>query len=90
MTENTNKRRPSHTIYTVQGDGPGANWVQIGLAFPHKDGQGLGLVFNEAPGEGRLTLRAIPAAEPKAAPKEQGRLPLPAPIKLPDPKRRMA
>jgi hypothetical protein len=47
-------------------------------------------VFNEAPGEGRLTLRAIPAAEPKAVPKEQGHLPLPAPIKLPDPLRRMA
>lgn len=92
MTENTNKRRPSHTIYTVAGDGPGAEWQQIGLAFPHKDGLGLALVLKEQFTGGRITLRVIPEA-PSVKPVQplQMRLPMQQPpIVLPDPRRRLA
>ena len=60
MTENT-KPRPTHTIFKVLGDGPSADWIKVGVAFPHKDGKGLHLKFDGIPVEGHIAVREIKA-----------------------------
>jgi hypothetical protein len=58
MTEaNTSKTRPTHTIYKVTGEGESTKFVKVGVAFPHKDGLGLALVFDGIPVEGRIAVR---------------------------------
>lgn len=57
MTENTTKKRPSHTIYKVTGEGEATKFIKVGVAFPHKDGQGLSLIFDGIPVEGRIAVR---------------------------------
>lgn len=58
MTEaNTNKTRPTHTIYKVTGEGEATRFVKVGVAFPHKDGLGLALVFDGIPVDGRIAVR---------------------------------
>jgi len=57
MTENTQKKRPTHTIYKVTGEGEATRFVKVGVGFPHKDGLGLALVFDGIPVEGRIALR---------------------------------
>lgn len=94
MTENTNDKFPTHGIYKVMGDGSDGQWTKVGVAFPHKDGKGLALIFDAIPIEGRIALRALkpkPVQKPNAA-LVQDELPLPPArptIKLPDPLRRM-
>lgn len=57
MTEATNKKRPTHTIYKVTGEGEASKFIKVGVAFPHKDGQGLALIFDGIPVEGRIAVR---------------------------------
>jgi hypothetical protein len=57
MSENTESKRPTHTIYKVLGDGETAKWIKVGVAFPHKDRKGLALKFDGIPVEGRIALR---------------------------------
>jgi hypothetical protein len=52
-------RRPTHRLYRVLGDGPGAIWTPIGAAWPNKDGQGFNLSCDAVPLTGRLVLRLI-------------------------------
>ncbi|AQR61633.1 hypothetical protein BZG35_08200 [Brevundimonas sp. LM2] len=44
-------------VYLVKGDGPGARWIEIGVARPHKDGEGYALDLDALPLEGRIVLR---------------------------------
>lgn len=71
MTENTNKTRPTHTIFKVVGDGETARWVKVGVAFPHKDRKGLALIFDGIPVEGRIALRVNKSRDPQPAPRPQ-------------------
>jgi len=65
MTEQaTDKSRPTHTIYKVTGEGESGNWVKVGVAFPHKDGKGLHLLFDGIPVEGRIAVRINREARP--------------------------
>jgi hypothetical protein len=57
MTENTNTKRPTHTIYKVTGEGEKTRFVKVGVGFPHKDALGLTLIFDGIPVEGRIALR---------------------------------
>lgn len=91
MTDNNDKPRPTHTIYKVVGDGADGQWTKIGAAFPHKDGKGLGLVFDELPTEGRMVLRIIlPKATTATHLAVPARTQMSLPIILPDPLRRIA
>lgn len=64
-TTNTNKRKPSHGIYHVTGDGEAARWNKIGAAWGHLDGDGFSLLLEYVPltSGGRLVLRAFPKGE---------------------------
>lgn len=60
MSEKKEAKRPTHAIYVIQGEGKAERWTKIGAAWPHKDGQGLGLVLDALPtGNGRVALRVI-------------------------------
>ena len=51
MTTNTN--RPSHSLYIVSQDDNGeAQWVEIGAAWPNKDGKGFSFKFKLYPRTG--------------------------------------
>ena len=52
-------RKPSFVAYSVRdrGENKDSQWTEIGVAFPHKDGKGLDILFEVVPLSGRITLR---------------------------------
>ena len=68
MTTETNSNRPTHRVYAVikkEGREKGT-WLEIGAAWPHRDGKGYGVTLNFIPRspDAELVIRAI---EPKPA-----------------------
>lgn len=53
------RRKPTHRLYRVVGDGKLATWTPIGAAWPNKDGMGFSIQLDAIPREGRVMLRAI-------------------------------
>ncbi|MDP0500864.1 MAG: hypothetical protein Q7P63_12275 [Verrucomicrobiota bacterium JB022] len=43
-----------------------AHWTEIGVAFPHEDGQGFNLVLNALPMERKIVLRRPKESEAQA------------------------
>lgn len=61
MSKTANKR-PTHSAFTVDGDGDNARWTEIGAAWQHADQQGFNIQL--VPGiavSGRLVLRPVKA-----------------------------
>ena len=64
MTTETNSNRPTHRVYAViikkEGGAKGA-WLEIGAAWPHRDGKGYGMKLDVIPRspEAKLVIRAI-------------------------------
>ena len=55
---------PTHRVYTViQRDGQDDYWLNIGLAFPHKDGSGFNIVLQALPLDGKIVCREITAED---------------------------
>jgi hypothetical protein len=69
MTTETNSNRPTHRVYAViikkEGEAKGA-WLEIGAAWPHRDGKGFNVKIDSIPRspDAQLVIRAI---EPKPA-----------------------
>ena len=67
--------KPTHRVYTViRREGQDDYWLNIGLAFPHKDGNGFNIVLQASPLDGKIVCREIAeddATEP--APQQRGR-----------------
>ena len=61
MTKTSQNRRPSHTVYMVEGEGDDAIWTPIGALWPHRDGKGSNLSLKVIPLAGRLSTRLISA-----------------------------
>lgn len=53
------RRRPTHRLYRVLGDGPDAIWTPIGAAWPNKDGLGFNVSCDAVPLTGRIVMRVI-------------------------------
>ena len=51
------KKRPSHTVFVVEGDGEKAFWIRIGAAWEHEDGEGFSLNLIALPLAGRMVVR---------------------------------
>ena len=51
--------RPTHRLYSVEGEGKSANWTEIGAAWPNKDGAGFSLLCGAVPLRGRIVMRKI-------------------------------
>jgi hypothetical protein len=67
---------PTHRAYSViKRDGQDDYWLNLGLAFPHKDGSGFNIILQAFPLDGKIVCRAIAdeeAAE-QPAPAQTGR-----------------
>jgi hypothetical protein len=53
----TQKNRPTHAVFSVEGEGDNAFWTKIGAAWAHEDGKGFSITLSCLPVNGRLTLR---------------------------------
>lgn len=63
MSNDTTKTRPTHRIFSVsKKDDAKPFWLEIGAAWPHKDGKGFNLKFNACPyGDAEIVVRAATA-----------------------------
>lgn len=51
-------QQPSHRAYVVvKRDGADDFWINVGAAFPHQDGNGLNVVLQALPVDGKIVLR---------------------------------
>ncbi|MDH4745887.1 hypothetical protein OMP43_17820 [Sphingomonas sp. CBMAI 2297] len=51
--------KPTHRLYSVDGEGKSARWTEIGAAWPNRDGMGFSLTCGALPLQGRIVMRAI-------------------------------
>lgn len=58
-------RKPTHRLYRVLGDGQNANWMPIGAAWLHRDGQGFSINCDAIPLQGRIVMRRIRDKQPE-------------------------
>ena len=63
MTTETNTNRPTQRVYAVikKEDNEKGIWLEIGAAWPHRDGKGFGVKLNLVPfsGTAEIVIRAI-------------------------------
>ena len=58
MAEKSEPRQPTHRAYSViRREGQDDFWLNVGLAFPHKDGKGFNIVLQAFPLDGKIVLR---------------------------------
>ena len=63
---------PTHRVYTViRREGQDDYWLNIGVAFPHKDGSGFNIVLQALPLDGKIVCREITDDEPSEAASQQ-------------------
>lgn len=64
-TEPKAKRKPTHAVYHVRGEGEKAYWTKIGAAWLHEDKEGLNVSLDYVPvgDAGRLVIRINKADE---------------------------
>ena len=77
MAERQPPAAPTHRAYSViRREGQDDYWLNIGLAFPHKDGKGFNIVTQAWPHDGKLVCREITdggEAEENEQPGKSGR-----------------
>ena len=60
MPEREQSNRPTHRAYTViKRDGQDDFWLNIGLVFTHKGGEGFSILLQALPLDGKIVCRAI-------------------------------
>ena len=60
MADRDQSRQPTHRAYSViKREGQDDFWLNLGLAFPHKDGKGLNIVLQAFPLDGKIVLREV-------------------------------
>jgi hypothetical protein len=65
---------PTHRVYTViRREGQDDYWLNIGLAFPHKDGSGFNIVLQALPLDGKIVRREVTDDQPEQAGGRQDR-----------------
>jgi hypothetical protein len=65
IMSDTNQNRPSHRLFTVNGEGDNARWTDIGVAWATRDGKGFTLNLNALPLNGRVVMRVNDAKDEK-------------------------
>jgi hypothetical protein len=64
----TQKSRPTHSVFVVEGEGDSAFWTKIGAAWSHEDGEGYNITLTATPMNGRLVVRTAKITDkPEAA-----------------------
>lgn len=60
MTTSTTKgTQPTQRLYCVTGQGKAAKWIDIGAAWPNKDGKGFSIALHAVPLTSRIVMREI-------------------------------
>ncbi|AMY00717.1 hypothetical protein AB0V79_27065 [Mesorhizobium ciceri] len=63
MTKTTTTKRPTHTVFVVEGEGDKTTWTEIGALWSHDDRKGFNLNLKALPLSGRLVIRERKAKE---------------------------
>ena len=64
---------PAYRAYTVvKREGKDDYWLNLGVAFPHEDGEGLNLLLQALPTDGKIVLRTYKEDE-EEEPKGKGK-----------------
>ena len=65
---------PTHRAYSViRREGQDDYWLNLGLVFPHKDGNGFNLILQALPLDGKIVCREIAEEGAGEAAQEQQR-----------------
>ncbi len=65
---------PTHRAYSViKRERQDDYWLNIGLAFPHKDGNGFNIVLQALPLDGKIVCREVSDDEPAEGAPQRGR-----------------
>jgi len=60
MTNTSSKAtQPTNRLYCVVGEGKTAKWIDIGAAWPNKDGKGFSIAIHAVPLTSRIVMREI-------------------------------
>lgn len=74
MADSRQPAAPTHRAYTViKRDGQDDYWLNLGLVFPHKDGEGFNIVLQALPLDGKIVCREISDDDPAEAAPQPGR-----------------
>ena len=58
MAEKDQPQQPTHRAYSViKREGQDDYWLNVGLAFPHKDGKGFNIILQAFPLDGKIVCR---------------------------------
>jgi hypothetical protein len=65
---------PTHRAYSViNREGQDDYWLNLGLVFPHKDGNGFNIILQAFPLDGKIVCREITEDDAEPAPQARGR-----------------
>jgi hypothetical protein len=60
MAENRDAKQPTHRAYSViKREGQDDFWLNLGLVFPHKDGNGFNIILQALPLDGKIVCREV-------------------------------
>ena len=60
MADKDQPQQPTHRAYSViKREGQDDYWLNLGLAFPHKDGKGFNIVLQAIPFDAKIVIREI-------------------------------
>ncbi len=69
MADKEQPKQPTHRAFSViRREGQDDFWLNVGLVFPHKDGNGFNLILQAFPLDGKIVCREI-AGDEEASPK---------------------
>jgi hypothetical protein len=64
MADKEQPQHPTHRAYSViRREGQDDFWLNLGLAFPHKDGKGFNIMLQAFPLDGKIVCREITGEE---------------------------
>jgi hypothetical protein len=74
MADRDQPQQPTHRAYSViKREGQDDYWLNLGLAFPHKDGKGFNVMLQAFPFDGKIVCREITDDEPEQQAPRQDR-----------------
>jgi hypothetical protein len=74
MADRDQPQQSTYRAYSViKREGQDDYWLNLGLAFPHKDGKGFNIMLQAIPLDGKVVCREITDDEPVQDPPRQER-----------------
>jgi hypothetical protein len=74
MADRDQPQQPTHRAYSViKREGQDDYWLNLGLAFPHKDGKGFNIMLQAFPLDGKIVCREVADDDEKNRPSRDER-----------------